>query len=119
MFSFFPVLLQDHVNFIIGRQSFNLGNLADAQVALQSLLLYESRQPPSQQASHLREFLAVFKVNINSTKLLLQETFIFLTIGKVRINRYCFPRVFSYIFNLLGNYFCTYFHGKLYLKHLF
>lgn len=47
---------------MIGRQSFNLGNMSDAYLALRCLLIYESQQPPSQQASHLREFLAVFKV---------------------------------------------------------
>ena len=50
------------MNFIIGRQCFNLGQLEDSQNALRKLLIYESFQPPLQQASHLREFLAVFKV---------------------------------------------------------
>ena len=63
-FSMIDLSFQDHVNFVIGRQSFNLGNLDDAQMSLKYLLLYESCQPPSQQASHLREFLAVFKVCI-------------------------------------------------------
>lgn len=62
-------LAEDHVNFIIGRQSFNLGNLNDAQLSLKALLSYESQQPPSQQAAHLREFLAVFKQNLESKKI--------------------------------------------------
>uniref|UniRef100_A0A7M5V1Y5 Trafficking protein particle complex subunit 8 n=2 Tax=Clytia hemisphaerica TaxID=252671 RepID=A0A7M5V1Y5_9CNID len=61
-------LAEDHVNFVIGRQSFNLGNLDDAHIALKCLLLYESQQPPSQQASHLREFLAVFKQYLETKK---------------------------------------------------
>ena len=52
------------MNFISGRQCFNLGQLDDAQTALRKLLVYESQQQPFQQASHLREFLAVFKVGI-------------------------------------------------------
>ena len=51
------------MNFIIGRQCFNLSQLEDSQNALRKLLIYESFQPPLQQASHLREFLAVFKVS--------------------------------------------------------
>jgi len=61
-------LAEDHVNFTIGRQSFNLGNLHDAQASMQELLLYESEQPASQQAAHLREFLAVFKQYLESRK---------------------------------------------------
>ena len=52
------------MNFIIGRQCFNLGQLEDSQDALRKLLSYQSFQPPLQQASNLREFLAVFKVII-------------------------------------------------------
>ena len=52
------------MNFIIGRQSFNLNQSADAQTALRELLIYESHQQPAQQAAHLREFLAVFKVRL-------------------------------------------------------
>jgi len=54
-------LAEDHMNFIIGRQCFNLGQLEDSQDALRKLLTYQSFQLPLQQASHLREFLAVFK----------------------------------------------------------
>ncbi|XP_047140393.1 trafficking protein particle complex subunit 8 isoform X2 [Hydra vulgaris] len=57
-------LAEDHINFIIGRQSFNMNCLSDAQEAYKSLLMYESQQSMSQQASHLREFLIVFKKNL-------------------------------------------------------
>ena len=56
-------LLQDHINFTIGRQSFNLRLLEDAQSFFRQLLEYESSQAPEQQASYLREFLFVFKVH--------------------------------------------------------
>ena len=54
--------LQDHINFTLGRQSFNLRFLEDAQTFFRQLLEYESLQVPEQQASYLREFLFVFKV---------------------------------------------------------
>ena len=54
--------MQDHINFTIGRQSFNLRLLEDAQTFFRQLLKYESLQAPAQQASYLREFLFVFKV---------------------------------------------------------
>ena len=53
---------QDHINFIIGRQSFNLRQLEDALSAFKELLLGESLQSSEQQASYLREFLFVFQV---------------------------------------------------------
>lgn len=56
-------LLQDHINFTLGRQSFNLRLLEDAQIFFRQLLEYESLQEPEQQASYLREFLFVFKVS--------------------------------------------------------
>lgn len=54
-------LAQDHINFTLGRQSFNLRLLEDAQTFFRELLEYESLQAPEQQASYLREFLFVFK----------------------------------------------------------
>ena len=54
--------MQDHINFTLGRQSFNLRLLEDAQTFFRQLLEYESLQAPEQQASYLREFLFVFKV---------------------------------------------------------
>ncbi|XP_015778661.1 PREDICTED: trafficking protein particle complex subunit 8-like [Acropora digitifera] len=52
---------KDHINFTLGRQSFNLRLLEDAQIFFRQLLEYESLQEPEQQASYLREFLFVFK----------------------------------------------------------
>ncbi|KAK2556882.1 Trafficking protein particle complex subunit 8 [Acropora cervicornis] len=54
-------LAEDHINFTLGRQSFNLRLLEDAQIFFRQLLEYESLQEPEQQASYLREFLFVFK----------------------------------------------------------
>ena len=58
----FQFFSQDHINFIIGRQSFNLRQLEDALLAFKELLLGESLQTSEQQASYLREFLFVFQV---------------------------------------------------------
>ena len=55
-------LAEDHINFTLGRQSFNLRQLDDALKSFRQLLVYESQQPPHQQAAYLREFLFVFKV---------------------------------------------------------
>ena len=41
----------------------NLRQLDDALESFRQLLVYESQQPPQQQAAYLREFLFVFKVN--------------------------------------------------------
>eukprot|EP00794_Sanderia_malayensis_P018865 gene18865-20765_t len=61
-------LAEDHIHFISGRQCFNLGQLEDSQSALRNLLVYKSQQQPYQQASHLREFLAVFRQNVEKSK---------------------------------------------------
>ncbi|XP_048577205.1 trafficking protein particle complex subunit 8 isoform X2 [Nematostella vectensis] len=55
------MLAEDHINFTLGRQSFNLRQLDDAQQSFRHLLVYESQQSPQQQAAYLREFLFVFK----------------------------------------------------------
>ncbi|XP_031564684.1 trafficking protein particle complex subunit 8-like [Actinia tenebrosa] len=54
-------LAEDHINFTLGRQSFNLRQLDDALKSFRQLLVYESQQSPQQQAAYLREFLFVFK----------------------------------------------------------
>nr|CAB3267230.1 trafficking protein particle complex subunit 8-like [Phallusia mammillata] len=53
-------LAEDHINFTIGRHSFNLKQLEDAADSFQSLLV-ESKQPVSQQALFLHEYLLVSK----------------------------------------------------------
>ncbi|XP_028410002.1 trafficking protein particle complex subunit 8-like [Dendronephthya gigantea] len=63
-------MAEDHINFIIGRQSFNLRQLEDALLAFRELLLGESLQTADQQASYLREYLFVFQ-QLNAQK---QET---------------------------------------------
>ena len=60
----FVVNLQDHINFTIGRQCFNLKQLNNAMVAFKHLLGTSSKQPPVQQAAFLREYLFVYKVSI-------------------------------------------------------
>ncbi|CAL1544174.1 unnamed protein product [Lymnaea stagnalis] len=53
---------EDHIHFTIGRQSFNLKQLESAAAAFKHLLTAESKQPTSQQAAFLREYLFVYKV---------------------------------------------------------
>lgn len=55
-------LAEDHINFTIGRQSFNLKELQKACSAFKVLLQDGSKQSAAQQAAFLREFLFVFKV---------------------------------------------------------
>ena len=62
LWSMFVVNLQDHINFTIGRQCFNLKQLNNAMVAFKHLLGTSSKQPPVQQAAFLREYLFVYKV---------------------------------------------------------
>ena len=62
--SMFVVNLQDHINFTIGRQCFNLKQLNNAMVAFKHLLGTSSKQPPVQQAAFLREYLFVYKVSM-------------------------------------------------------
>lgn len=54
-------LAEDHINFTIGRQSFNLKQLENACAAFKHLLTSESKQTPPQQAAFLREYLFVYK----------------------------------------------------------
>ncbi|XP_077982517.1 trafficking protein particle complex subunit 8-like [Glandiceps talaboti] len=59
-------LAEDHINFTIGRQSFNLKQLDNATAAFKHLLTNDSRQTPPQQAAFLREYLFVFKQQLNA-----------------------------------------------------
>ncbi|XP_070575139.1 trafficking protein particle complex subunit 8-like [Ptychodera flava] len=59
-------LAEDHINFTIGRQSFNLKQLDNATAAFKHLLTNDSRQTPPQQAAFLREYLFVFKQQLIS-----------------------------------------------------
>nr|XP_033789657.1 trafficking protein particle complex subunit 8 isoform X1 [Geotrypetes seraphini] len=54
-------LAEDHINFTIGRQSFTLRQLDNAVSAFRHILINESKQPASQQAAFLREYLYVYK----------------------------------------------------------
>ena len=55
-------LAEDHINFTIGRQSFNLKQLDNAAAAFKHLLTADSKQSPPQQNAFLREYLYVYKV---------------------------------------------------------
>uniref|UniRef100_A0A8C2YA37 Trafficking protein particle complex subunit 8 n=1 Tax=Coturnix japonica TaxID=93934 RepID=A0A8C2YA37_COTJA len=54
-------LAEDHINFIIGRQSFTLHQLDNAVSAFRHILINDSKQPPAQQGAFLREYLNVYK----------------------------------------------------------
>ncbi|CAI9716399.1 particle complex subunit 8-like isoform X1 [Octopus vulgaris] len=54
-------LAEDHINFIIGRQSFNLKQLENATAAFKHLLTADSCQTTAQQAAFLKEYLFVYK----------------------------------------------------------
>ncbi|MFT7809625.1 trafficking protein particle complex subunit 8 isoform X3 [Arapaima gigas] len=54
-------LAEDHINFTIGRQSFTLRQPENAVSAFRHILLNDSNQAASQQASFLREYLYVYK----------------------------------------------------------
>ena len=54
-------LAEDHIQFTIGRQSFNLNNLRDSASAFKQLLTDQSSQTSQQMASFLKEYLYVFK----------------------------------------------------------
>ncbi|XP_022096139.1 trafficking protein particle complex subunit 8-like isoform X2 [Acanthaster planci] len=54
-------LAEDHINFTIGRQSFNLKQLENSTASFKHLLTYQSRQPAAQQGAFFKEYLFVFK----------------------------------------------------------
>ena len=55
-------LAEDHINFTLGRQSFNLKQLDNATAAFKHLLTAESKQSVIQQNAFLKEYLFVYKV---------------------------------------------------------
>lgn len=54
-------LVEDHIHFTLGRQSFHLGDL-DTSLKFFLKLLRASRQPATQQSAYLKEFLFIYKV---------------------------------------------------------
>ncbi|XP_013382686.1 trafficking protein particle complex subunit 8-like isoform X2 [Lingula anatina] len=58
------ILAEDHINFTVGRQSFNLKQLDNAASALRHLLCRSSQQTPAQQGAFLKEYLFVFKQHL-------------------------------------------------------
>lgn len=54
-------LAEDHINFTIGRQSFNLKQLENATAAFKHLLTENSKQTATQQGAFFREYLFVYK----------------------------------------------------------
>ncbi|KAI0244438.1 hypothetical protein L0F63_002264, partial [Massospora cicadina] len=59
-------LMEDHICFSLGRQSFHLGELRQA-VAHFTRLLHDSQQPAAVQAGYMKEFLYIYKHYIAST----------------------------------------------------
>ncbi|CAG8459139.1 6976_t:CDS:10 [Ambispora leptoticha] len=53
-------LVEDHIHFALGRQSFHMGDL-DNSLHFFLKLLRASRQPASQQSAYLKEFLYIYK----------------------------------------------------------
>ncbi|CAH1780178.1 unnamed protein product [Owenia fusiformis] len=60
-------LAEDHINFTIGRQSFNIKQLDAATEALRNLVVRESKQSLPQQHSFLREYIFVYKQHLNES----------------------------------------------------
>ncbi|KAG9298934.1 hypothetical protein G9A89_015956 [Geosiphon pyriformis] len=60
------LLVEDHINFTLGRQSFHMDDL-DHALHFFLKLLRESRQPTSQQTAYLREFLYIYKHCLNKS----------------------------------------------------
>lgn len=61
-------LAEDHIHFTIGRQAASLKQVSEAVKAFEKLLNVSSKQPATQQAAFLREFLHIHNVciyNIN------------------------------------------------------
>ncbi|CAG8579158.1 12018_t:CDS:10 [Diversispora eburnea] len=53
-------LVEDHINFVLGRQSYHLGDLPTA-IKFFLKLLKASRQSQTQQSAYLKEFLYIYK----------------------------------------------------------
>lgn len=53
---------QDHINFIVGKQAYLIGDLGNSVTALRRNLTQFSRQPPERQSLFIREYLVVLKV---------------------------------------------------------
>ena len=54
-------LIDDHLNFAMGRQSFHLGRLEESLASIVKAL-HESRRSASQQSIYFQEFLNIYKV---------------------------------------------------------
>ncbi|RHZ88010.1 hypothetical protein Glove_26g15 [Diversispora epigaea] len=59
-------LVDDHINFVLGRQSYHLGDLPTA-IKFFLKLLKASRQPQTQQSAYLKEFLYIYKQYLSKT----------------------------------------------------
>ncbi|KAJ9051591.1 hypothetical protein DSO57_1003145 [Entomophthora muscae] len=59
-------LMEDHISFSLGRQSFHLGELRQA-IAHFSWLLHDSQQPTAVQAGYMKEFMYIYKNHFTST----------------------------------------------------
>lgn len=56
-------MIDDHINFTLGRQAFHLADL-DTAVDYFLKLLHESKQSANQQNAYMKEFLYIYKVCI-------------------------------------------------------
>ncbi|CAG8595408.1 16304_t:CDS:10, partial [Acaulospora morrowiae] len=59
-------LVEDHIHFALGRQSFHMGDLSMA-LKFFVKLLRESRQPSANQSAYMREFLYMYKQYLSKT----------------------------------------------------
>jgi len=57
-------LIDDHINFTLGRQAFHLADL-DKAVDYFLKLLHGSKQSANQQSAYMKEFLYIYRVILN------------------------------------------------------
>ncbi|CAG5114906.1 unnamed protein product [Candidula unifasciata] len=58
-------IAEDHIHFTVGKHALNLKQLESATAAFKHLLMKESKQSVSQQATYLREYIFVYKQLLN------------------------------------------------------
>ncbi|XP_033300815.1 trafficking protein particle complex subunit 8 isoform X2 [Bombus bifarius] len=61
-------LAEDHIHFTIGRQAASLKQVSEAVKAFEKLLNVSSKQPASQQAAFLREFLHIHNEGLSNSQ---------------------------------------------------
>ena len=94
-------MAEDHIHFTIGRQAASLKQVSEAVKAFEKLLNVSSKQPATQQAAFLREFLHIHNVciyNINYT--IFFYTYI-LTVVLIIYYSYCCKKVYQILKSFL------------------